>query len=371
MLGSEAVLARTGNEDYLAWVPGSEHLPTSVLLENLRLDARQLDLAITSGTFSVPTQPRIGISRAPEDGWAADILLADAELALMAAVRRSHSLPVLFTPKLLVDAEERHLLLRDLEHAVAGNQLLMHYQPVLSVAGQGIRKAEALIRWQHPQRGLLYPDAFIGLAEQSDLIIDITDWVLRDVAAQIKAWRRTLEPQMQVSINMPPAYLLLCAREPEPMLQKLQALGIPAGALVLEITEGVMLDVTPELGNAIDMLRSLGFLIAVDDFGVGYSNFSQLCKLKIDYLKLDKSFIRDLDQLPRQQAVCRAIVQMAHELGYQVVAEGIETEDERELLKQMNADYLQGYLFCRPLPIPDFEAWCAGARHRAPSSALS
>ena len=371
VLGPDAVFARTGNEDYLAWVPGSEHTPTASLLENLRADARQLDLAITSGTFSVPTQPRIGICRAPEDGWAADILLADAELALMAAVRRSHSMPVLFTPKLLVDAEERHLLLHDLEKAVAGEQLVLHYQPVLSVSGQGLCKAEALIRWKHPHRGLLYPDAFIGLAEQSDLIIDITDWVLRGVASQIQTWRKTLHPQMQVSINMPPAYLLLCARDPMAMLDKLKALAIPQGALVLEITEGVMLDVTPELVNAIDMLRSLGFLVAVDDFGVGYSNFSQLCKLKIDYLKLDKSFIRDLDQLPRQQAVCRAIVQMAHELGYQVVAEGIETVDERDLLKQMNADYLQGYLFCRPMPVPEFDAWCARTPNHSPFLTMS
>lgn len=359
VLGPDAVLARSGNEDYLAWVPATAQVPASLLLDTLRADARQLDLAITSGTFSVPTQPRIGISRAPEDGWAADILLADAELALMAAVRRAHSMPVLFTPKLLVDAEERHLLMRDLEKAIQAGELVLHYQPVLTVAGQGLRKAEALIRWNHPQRGLLYPDAFIALAEQSDLIIDITDWVLREVAIQIRTWRLTLHPQMQISINMPPAYLLMCAREPQSMLDKLQALGIPANALVLEITEGVMLDVTPELVNAIDTLRSLGFLIAVDDFGVGYSNFGQLCKLKFDYLKLDKSFIRDLDQLPRQQAVCRAIVQMAHELGYQVVAEGIETEEEHELLRQMRADYVQGYLFCRPMTVDDFESWVA------------
>lgn len=366
VLGPDAVLARTGNEDYLAWVPGSEPLPTSLLLDMLKADARQLEMAITSGTFSVPSQPRIGISRAPEDGWAADILLANAELALMLAVRRLESTPVLFTPKLVVDAEERHLLLRDLEKAVTGQQLELHYQPVLSATGHQLHKVEALIRWHHPQRGLLYPDAFIALAEQSDVINDLTDWVLHQVARQIKTWRQTLHPQMQVSINMPPAYLLRCARETQSMQKKLKTLGIPAGALVLEITEGVMLDVTPELINAIDMLRSLGFLVAVDDFGLGYSNFGQLCKLKIDYLKLDKSFIRDLDHLPRQQAVCRAIVQMAHELGYQVVAEGVETEGEHALLQHMNADYVQGYLFCRPIPVDQFQAWALQAQQVTP-----
>ncbi len=359
VLGPDAVLARTGNEDYLAWVPGTEVMPTALLLDSLKTDARQLEMAITSGTFSVPSQPRIGVSRAPEDGWAADILLADAELALMVAVRRLESTPVLFTPKIVVDAEERHLLLRDLESGLTCHQLELHYQPVLSVNGDELCKAEALLRWRHPQRGLLYPDAFISLAEQSDKIIDLTDWVLSQVAVQIKTWRQTLHPRMQVSINMPPAYLLQCARDPVPMQNRLKALEIPAGALVLEITEGVMLEVTPELLHAIDMLRSLGFLIAVDDFGVGYSNFSQLCKLMIDYLKLDKSFIRDLDQLHRQQAVCRAIVQMSHELGYQVVAEGIETEQEHALLRQLKADYVQGYLFCRPMAVEHFEAWMA------------
>ncbi len=365
LLGADALLARSGNEDYLAWIPGSVELPTALLTNSLLRHTHELDLAVTSGTFSVSTRLRIGMSRAPDDGCTADILVADAELALMNAVRQFKSEPVLFTSQLLVDTEERHLLIRDLEVAVAAGDFALHYQPVLSVSGKEPPKAEALIRWKHPQRGYIAPDIFIPLAEQAELINDITDWVFRQVAFQVKLWRKTLHPQLQISINMPPAYLLLCAREPQRMLAKLDVLNLPHQSVLLEITEGIMLDVTPELLNAITMLRSLGFMIAMDDFGIGYSSFGQLCKLKLDFVKLDKTFIRDLDRLPRQQAICRAIIQMAHELDCKVVAEGVETDDERNLLQKMNADYLQGYLFCRPMPAEEFHAWaterwCAG-----------
>ena len=176
----------------------------------------------------------------------------------------------------------------------------LHYQPLVAVNGTALHKAEALLRWQHSRWGVVAPGVFIPVAEQSDLIIEITDWVLHTAAKQVKHWRETLDATFQISVNIPPAYLNLCVRETEEMLRRLQALKLPKGALVLEITEGAVLEVTEELLCVTDQLRNLGFELALDDFGVGYSNFGQLDKLKLDHLKLDKTFIQAIDERPER-----------------------------------------------------------------------
>lgn len=354
--GPDALLARSGTDSYLAWLPlGTGTLEEAFQAYEVRV--AELSTAITSGSTSAPTQPRIGVCVAPEDGADALTLIAHAELACVAAARMGLAQPVRYSSSLLADAQSRDRLMGEIAQGLERREFELFYQPLVSPKDARLRKAEGLIRWRHPTRGLVPPGAFIPLAEQSDLIIGITDWVLEEAVRQVKVWRDTLHPEFQISVNMPPAYLALCVREPGRMLEHLQALQMPPGALVLEITEGVMLEVTTELLQVLSLLRALGFQIALDDFGVGYSSFGQIDKLKLDFLKLDKSFVDDLGARAERGPICEAIVTMAHRLGFKVVAEGVETDVQRTHLLRMGTDFLQGYLYSKPVPAADLEAW--------------
>lgn len=354
--GPEALLARSGADSYLAWLPLEEGTLEEAF-QGYVVRASELETAVTSGSTSAPTQPRMGVCLSPEDGLDAQTLIAHAELAVVAAVRLRQAQPVRYSLALLADAQSRDRLAGEIAQGLERGEFELFYQPLVSPLGAHLRKAEGLLRWRHPVRGLVPPGTFIPLAEQSDLIIGLTDWVLAEAVRQVKVWRSTLHPDFQISVNMPPAYLVLCVREPTRMLERLQALEAPPGALVLEITEGVMLEVTIELLQVLSLLRALGFQIALDDFGVGYSSFGQIDKLKLDFLKLDKSFVDDLGTRVEREPICEAIVTMAHQLGFKVVAEGVETDVQRAHLVRMGTDYLQGYLYSRPVPAAELEAW--------------
>ena len=355
-LGPQALLGKTGRDEYLAWVP-ADPAKQDVTNQNWMVRSRQLESAITVGSASAPTQPRVGISCVPADGADPVTLVRHAELACAESMRLGRPEVTLFSQGLVTKAEERGQLAEELVRALDKGEFELHYQPLVSGSPEALRKAEALIRWRHPQRGLIPPGVFIPLAEQTDLIIGLTDWVLREAARQAKIWRSRLHPAFQISVNMPPAYLMLCVRDPVRVVDHLRSLNIGHESIVLEITEGVMLEVTAELLEMIRLLRSLGFQIALDDFGVGYSSFGQLDKLKLDYLKLDKSFVDDLGSVPERSVICQAIITMAHQLGALVVAEGVETEAQVTELLRMRACYLQGYHYSRPVPVLEFEDW--------------
>jgi EAL domain-containing protein (putative c-di-GMP-specific phosphodiesterase class I)/GGDEF domain-containing protein len=388
--GDDALLARSGADTFLVWMPLTQGTLTQALAACAEC-AAGLEAAVTSGSASAPTRPRMGVSVAPDDGSDAATLIARAELASVAAARSGQLTPLRYSASLLADAQDRDRLEGEIAQGLARGEFELFYQPLVAsrtprqpqghaasvdraaledrAQGHGsaptpgllLHKAECLVRWRHPTRGLVSPGLFIPLAEQSELIIGLTDWVLREAVRQVKIWRATLHPDFQISVNMPPAYLALCVREPARMLERLQTLDMPPGAVVLEITEGVMLEVTPELLQVLSLLRALGFQIALDDFGVGYSSFGQIDRLKLDFLKLDKTFVDDLGSRAERAPICEAIVTMAHHLGFKVVAEGVETELQRAHLARMGADYLQGYLFSKPVPAADLEAWAARA----------
>jgi EAL domain-containing protein (putative c-di-GMP-specific phosphodiesterase class I)/GGDEF domain-containing protein len=388
--GEDALLARSGADTFLVWMPVAQGALTQALAACAER-AAGLEAAVTSGSASAPTQPRMGVSVAPDDGSAAATLIARAELASVAAARSGQLTPLRYSAALLADAQDRDQLEGEIAQGLDRGEFELFYQPLVAsrtprqpqehaassdradlearVQGRGsapasgspLHKAECLVRWRHPTRGLVPPGLFIPLAEQSELIIGLTDWVLGEAVRQVKLWRATLHPTFQISVNMPPAYLALCVREPARMLERLQTLDMPQGAVVLEITEGVMLEVTPELLQVLSLLRALGFQIALDDFGVGYSSFGQIDRLKLDFLKLDKTFVDDLGSRAERAPICEAIVTMAHHLGFKVVAEGVETELQRAHLARMGADYLQGYLFSKPVPAAELEAWAARA----------
>jgi EAL domain-containing protein (putative c-di-GMP-specific phosphodiesterase class I) len=233
------------------------------------------------------------------------------------------------------------------------------YQPIVELATGAIHKAEALIRWHHPTRGIVSPAAFIPIAEASGLIVDIGEWVFQQAAQQVKAWRATVHPQFQISVNKSPVQFHQSGRTDAPWFSQLQAMGLPGESIVVEITEGLLLDTSSSVAEQLLALRDAGIGVSLDDFGTGYSSLSYLQKFDIDFIKIDQSFVRHLIADSTDLALCKAIIMMAHELDIRVIAEGVETTLQRDLLAAAGCDFAQGYLFARPMSAPDFEAFLA------------
>ncbi|WP_348692472.1 EAL domain-containing protein [Duganella fentianensis] len=297
----------------------------------------------------------IGITLYPDDADDIDDLLKHADQAMYAAKGAGRNRYSYFTPALQVEALTRMRLTNDLRNAVKGGQLELYFQPIVHLKTGRIHKAEALIRWRHPTRGLVSPMDFIPLAEASGLIFDIGMWVFSESARWVQRWRSEHHPDFQISVNQSP---LEFQRDDGSYLEwqrQMQSLTLSGQALVVEITEGMLLDANSTVASKLLQLRDAGIQVALDDFGTGYSSLSYLKKFDIDYLKIDQSFTRNLAPDSSDMALSDAIIVMAHKLGLRVIAEGVETEQQRALLAEAGCDYGQGYLFSRPIPAAEFD----------------
>ncbi|WP_256078778.1 EAL domain-containing protein [Massilia sp. YIM B04103] len=297
----------------------------------------------------------IGITLYPDDAASVEDLLKHADQAMYAAKGAGRNRFSYFTPALQVAALNRMRLTNDLRGALKGNQFKLYFQPIVHLATGRIHKAEALIRWEHPQRGLVSPLEFIPLAEASGLVVAIGEWVFHESARWVQHWRREVHPDFQVSINQSPLEFQREGASYANWLRTLQQLGLPGQSLVVEITEGLLLDASSTVTDKLLQLRDAGIQVALDDFGTGYSSLSYLKKFDIDYLKIDRSFTRNLAPESSDMALSDAIIVMAHKLDLMVIAEGVETAEQRDLLAAAGCDYGQGYLFARPLPAADFD----------------
>jgi EAL domain-containing protein (putative c-di-GMP-specific phosphodiesterase class I) len=238
---------------------------------------------------------------------------------------------------------------------LAGNQIMVYFQPIVELATGSINKAEALVRWQHPERGLINPAEFIPLAEETGLIFEIDDWVLQESMRWAKRWRTLYNPLLQISVNKSPAQFYKGRDEVAAWLSHLQKLELPGQSLAVEITERLLMDSTEVVTGALSALRDAGVKVSMDDFGTGYSSLSYLKKFDIDYLKIDRSFLSDMVTEPNDLALSEAIIVMAHKLGIKVIAEGVEAIKQLNLLTLAGCDYAQGYLYSRPVPPEEFE----------------
>ncbi|HUW38501.1 MAG TPA: EAL domain-containing protein, partial [Rhodocyclaceae bacterium] len=301
----------------------------------------------------------IGITLYPEDGTGIDELLKNADQAMYAAKSQGRNRCSYFTPSMQETAQTRMRLARDLRGALAGSQFRLYYQPIVELATGAVRKAEALIRWQHPARGLVGPGEFIPIAEDTGLIVDIGNWVFKEAARQAKRWRAQ-QPNFQVGVNMSPVQFHSDDQSQTTWFEHLRQMDLPGQSIVVEITEGLLLDARPEVRDKLLAFRDKGIQVSLDDFGTGYSSLSYLKKFDIDYLKIDQSFVRNLAPASDDLALCEAIIVMAHKLGLQVIAEGVETGVQRDLLAAAGCGYGQGYLFSRPLPKEEFEILLRG-----------
>ena len=298
----------------------------------------------------------IGITLYPDDALDIGDLLKHADQAMYAAKDAGRNRFSYFTPALQVAALNRMRLTNDLRGALKGDQLALYFQPIVHLASGRIHKAEALIRWNHPVRGMVSPMDFIPLAEASGLIVEIGEWVFRESARWVRRWRQQYDPEFQVSVNQSPLEFQREDGGYQGWLQYLRSLDLPGQSVVVEITEGLLLDASNAVTNKLLQLRDAGIQVALDDFGTGYSSLSYLKKFDIDYLKIDRSFTRNLAPDSSDMALSDAIIVMAHKLDLKVIAEGVETAEQRNLLAAAGCDYGQGYLFARPMPAAEFDA---------------
>ena len=359
----EASLCRSGTLTFVGTFQGAAD---EGLEETLEQERRTWAHALKLDTLNLPFNPAVGVAVFPLDGESATVLRQRAISAVRTVEPGAEQRVKVFSALHESQLADRASLINSLGLALDAQQFQLSYQPIFSAHDHRIIKAEALLRWIDPVRGKLQPSEFIPLAESSGQIVPITHWVLEQAARQVKQWREDLHPNFQISVNTPPQFLSWCAQQSEESLARFMALDIPPRSIILEITDGSLLNVTEEVFKVLSLLKMFGFDLALDDFGVGYSSFSMLDRLPLDYIKLDKSLIDHMETAPRRQAVCRALIKMAHDLDFRVVVEGVENIQQAELLLDAGGDYLQGYVLSAPLELAAFQDYVLRYREEVP-----
>ncbi len=307
------------------------------------------------GSDVVYISASIGITIYPDDAPNIDVLMKNADQAMYVAKNKGRNRFGYFTAELQESAQKRLRLSNDLRGALEARQFTVHFQPIVELSTGRVHKAEALIRWDHPERGMVSPAEFIPLAEETGLIFEMGDWVFKESARYVSIWSKLCREGCQMSVNMSPIQFQQGGKLCDEWGKYLLGLGLTGKNMVIEITEGLLLNAESEVTDNLLKFRDAGIQVAVDDFGTGYSSLSYLKKFDIDYLKIDRSFVSNLETDPDNMALSEAIIVMAHKLGLKVIAEGVETEGQRNLLAAAGCDYAQGYLFSRPLPPAEFE----------------
>ena len=290
-----------------------------------------------------------GITFYPEDGQDGRTLLKHADLAMYAAKDKGRNQFAVFDIEMEQEAQSRRMLLRDLQKGLDKKEFLLYYQPIVAMQTGKIVKAEALIRWDQPLRGRVNPGDFIPLAEESGMIVPLGNWIFNEATEQLAAWRTQYMPDFSLSVNVSPVQLLSTDLDCKQWLEKLTQLNIPSQALVIEITERMLLESDKVSDENINTLQTAGIELALDDFGTGYSSLSYLKRFDINYIKIDRSFVCNLHRASEDVALCQAIIVMAHQLGIQVVAEGVETQEQHSILLEAGCDFGQGYWYCKPI----------------------
>jgi diguanylate cyclase (GGDEF)-like protein len=345
-------LARLGGDEFLVLLPRVQSIEEVKQVATRLLEATSERLMLHSREVIVHCS--IGIALYPDDGISAEELMANADNAMYQAKTPGHLPICFFTQEMNVRVRQRLQLEQDLHLAVERDELELYFQPIFQAGQCRPIGAEVLLRWQHPQNGVISPATFIPLAEATGLIIPIGDWVLQQATSLLRHWLDLGLAPGTLAINI--SRLQLQERLIPVIRDLVTQHRIPANVLELEMTENILLDDHAAISKTLDQLQAMGLKLSLDDFGTGYSSLSYLRRFSFDTLKIDRSFIQGLPQDQDGCALIGAIVVMAHRLGLRVVAEGVETIEQRDFLQQQGCDYLQGYLLARPMTADAYRA---------------
>jgi diguanylate cyclase (GGDEF)-like protein/PAS domain S-box-containing protein len=348
-------VARLGGDEFVLVLPGKvagsafEADITALMAKLLSQVAQPLEL---QGREVRPTCS-IGVAVFPQDGEDADTLLRNADAAMYRAKELGRNRFQFFTADVHERIRRRVELESSLRLALEREEFELHYQPQVNVRGGEVIGVEALLRWRHPEKGLIYPGQFIGFAEETGLIVPIGRWVLERACRQNKAWQEQGLPRIPVAVNMSARQ---CEQPDvhEVVAQVLRETGLPAECLELEITESISMADPEQSVPLMRRLKDTGVKLSIDDFGTGFSNLSYLRRFPVDRLKIDLSFVREITTDPGSLAISEAIITMSHSLNLQVIAEGVETLGQLELLGARDCDFIQGYFFSPPLAAAEF-----------------
>jgi diguanylate cyclase (GGDEF)-like protein len=343
------VLGRLAGDEFVVLARvGTAAVPAEVTVETICAALRE---PFTIAGHDIEVAVNAGISMFPRDGATFDLLLRRAETAMRAARSIAHGTFRFYCEDMSKSEEERLALEADLRHAIRDGQLELHYQPKVDIASGRVRSAEALLRWRHPQRGMVPPNTFIPIAEEAGLILPIGEWVLRQACTQMRTWLDSGLPPLRVSVNLSARQFrhgdltaVVCSALEDAQLQP--------GYLELELTESSIMHDAEASAATLQLLSTMGVHISIDDFGTGYSSLSYLWRLPLDKLKIDRSFVRELLSNPDDVAIVKAIISLAHSLRLGVVAEGVETLEQLEHLRELGCDQYQGF-YCSPAVPPD------------------
>jgi diguanylate cyclase len=345
-------VARIGGDEFVILVTSIYHADDARALATRVVEVLQAPVRVAQ--VDVHTSPSIGIAFYPQDGKNIESLIAHADAAMYCAKQRGRGSVQCFEGAMSAGIDNRIQLESDLHQAVALKQFELYYQPKVHTNSGAVRSAEALIRWMHPQRGVIGPDAFIPLAEDCGLIGAIGEWVVKEACHQARVWCDAGLAPMRVSVNLSPSQfrgsgLIHSIR------RALDDAGLEPQYLEVELTESAVMSDPEESIAILEQLSAMGVLVSVDDFGTGYSSMSYLRRLPIDKLKIDRVFINEIVSRPEDASIVRAIVSLAHSLRLKVVAEGVETSAQLDFLKAVGCDEYQGFHFSRAVPSREFE----------------
>jgi diguanylate cyclase (GGDEF)-like protein/PAS domain S-box-containing protein len=354
-------IARLTGDDFVMLLP-MDARQAAAMAERIQETCRR---PFELGALVANIDVRIGIAMYPDDGYSIGVLLRNADMAMRQVERDTHSAFCFYSAELNRHAHERLLLEAGLREALKTDGLALHYQPQVDVATRRVVGVEALMRWRHRVLGDIAPPRFVLLAEQCGLIDQLGQWVLQRACRQLADWRARGVAVPRIAVNVSPISFRNPAL-PDTVASLLAENGLRCDDLVMEMTEGVMIDTDAATSACIATLHARGMRLAIDDFGTGYSSLSYLHRLPIRELKLDKSFVRDLEHSEAARALTTSVLRIGDSLGMDVVAEGVETDGQFRFLAEHGCPMAQGYLFARPMPPDALEAWLSA--HHAPTA---
>ena len=351
---SSGMLAHLGGDDFIIMLNDIKSAEDAAIVSRRINNAFKESFDVLENELHMTVS--IGISIYPDDGGNADDLLKKASTALHNAKETGRNCYRYYTESMNTLSFQRLSLETSLRKALEQEQFILYYQPKISLVDRRITGAEALIRWNHPDMGMVSPVDFIPIAEDTGLIVPMTDWVIAEACRQIGVWRQDGLDLESVAINITPASLL-DKNINDHVFKHLRLAGVDASRLDFEITESVLMEDVDVILPILHEFRDIGANISIDDFGTGYSSLSYLKRLPISKLKIDQSFIRDIMHDNDDSIIVNAVIALAHNLGLRVIAEGVEEQDQLEFLREHDCDVVQGYYYTRPLPADEYYKW--------------